>query len=112
MVDDDFFDGFLTGGFLPGMRDVVLRSVDESTTEVTLEARQEPITEQQMALAGIEAGTESVVYFFPVDQPNYVRPRSRWTIEDGKDGSAWVIVKDDLTIQARGVAVAATRDRR
>lgn len=113
MVDAEFFDAFLTAGYMPNERTVTVNSADGVTAvNLRLTARREPATEQQREIAGITAGEESVVFFFAAGQENFVRPRLQWGVTDtGGDGSKWVVKHDDLTISDRGVPVVCVRDR-
>jgi len=109
MVGDDFFDGFVAGGYLPGLQDVTVTRPDGSGG-ASLEARREQATEEQLVAAGVSAGDTACVWFVPVDQPGYVRPRNSWVVTDA-GGEAWYVRHNDLTIQQRGCVLVCTRQQ-
>lgn len=109
MISDDFLDGFLSTGYLPNEHAVTATA--PGGTAVPLRARREEATEEMMAAAGVEMGTEACVFFFWVNQTGWVRPRNRWKIADsGGDGSVWIVQKDLQTHQQRGIACVCTRE--
>lgn len=106
MLTDGLIDACM--GLLPGVRTVTLVSPG-GDVNVELDARKEDITEETAMFAAVESGTEACVWFFPAGQAGFVRPRMKYDITDaGGDGRVWRVIKDDLVIQSRGVAVVAT----
>lgn len=111
MIPDDFIDGILGCGVLPGVRRVTMTDATPTTIGV-FDARKEDAQEDVLAAANVQAGQEACVWFFPADQEDLVRPRNRWQITDtGGDGSTWTVIKDDLVIQQRGFAIVASKNR-
>lgn len=110
MFGPDFFDGFLGGGLLPGMRPVTVASPDAGRVTFSPDARKEPATIDQTAAAGIEVGTEACVWFIPAGQPGFVLPRVLWKITDSDDGRVWVVRRVDVTVQERGHALTCAAE--
>lgn len=113
MVDDSFFDAFVGSGILPGLQSVTVTLPDGSNpggTATVLDARTEDVSEEQRAGAFIQADEEACTWFFPVDQPNFVRPYPGWKITQ-TDGSVWIVKRHGQTIQQRGVPCICTRMR-
>lgn len=112
MLPDGLIDSLMP--LLPNVKAVTLyrpRDADALANPVVLQARREDYsTEQMQAFEQFLGGAEGDVFFIPVDQTGYVRPRNKWLlVATGFDGSRWTVVKDDLGIQQRGVAVLVAR---
>lgn len=107
MVDDEFFDGFVNGGYLPGVQAVTVAN-PAGLNAVPLDARMETATLALKLEAGIGADAHACIWFFGVGQTGYVRPGSQWTITQA-DGTAWVVWGHEVTINTRGDAVLCTR---
>lgn len=103
MVEDDFFDGFLTGGYLPGMRDLTITDAS-GANGFEVEGRREDVDSAQQAQLGpVRAGAGQRVYFVPKAQTDFVQPHPRWLLADAYDSTSWVIETVEDDIQARGV---------
>jgi hypothetical protein len=111
MVGPDFFDAFVSpsAGYLPGLEPVTIKDTSD-TTRGAVEARMETLTENLRLAANIAAGEQGCVWFIAVGQSGYVMPGDRWKIVQA-DGTAWMVVTRDLTIQGRGLPVICTKEK-
>lgn len=111
MVGPDFFDAFLEpGGYLPGEENVTLTNPGPAATTAQLVARQEPINEAVRDSLNMAAADTIVVWGFAVGQTGYVRPRLNWKIAQ-EDGTVWVVVREDVTVQSRYCTVACSKEK-
>lgn len=112
MLPDSLIDSCM--GFLPNVKQVTCyrtRDADSRANPLPLQARREDLSASEMVQFGdMLMGQEGCTFFFPVSQPGFERPRNKWLIvADGFDGTEWTVLKDDLGVQQRGVAVLAAK---
>jgi len=112
VLPDSLIDSCMS--LLPNVKQVTCyrtRDADSRANPLPLQARREDLSANQMEQFGdMLAGAEGCTFFFPASQPGFERPRNKWLlVADGFDNTVWTVLKDDLGIQQRGVAVLASK---
>lgn len=112
MLPDGLIDACMV--LLPNVKGVTCyrtRDADARANALPLQARREDLSADEMVQFGdMLMGQEGCTFFFPADQAGFERPRNKWVIVATEfDGTEWTVLKDDLGIQQRGVAVLAAK---
>lgn len=110
MVDADFFDGYLDGGYLPGVEPVTVANPASGGATAPLQARQEPMAEETRASLMLAADARAITWWFAVGQAGYIAPAPGWKVTQA-DGTVWVVKRTDTTVQTRGHAAQCTLAR-